>query len=263
VLNSIYQPSASDIAAGNVTLTLTATNACVLTPDSLIVTFTPQPVVNAGTPIFICRGTMSANLSGSVTGGASKGKWTSLGSGSFSPNDSALNATYNLSATDSIAGTIALVLASTDTGNCFAVSDTVMIAITSVPATTAGSDTTVCANTLHIPLNGSVVGASGTGQWTTNGNGTFTPYDTTLNASYQPGSSDVSSGSVTLVLTATNSCLNTKDSMVISFAPAPTSSAGADQVICIGDSVKLNGSVTIASGGKWNTSGSGIFLPND
>ena len=263
VLNAVYQPGPADIAAGSVTLMLTPTNACIYIPDSLIVTFTPDPVVDAGATVYICSGTMTANLNGTVTGGASHGKWMTLGSGTFFPDDSTLNATYHLSAADSAAGNIQLILNSTDNGNCFAESDTTLISITTVPVTSAGNDTIVCEGTTGILLNGSVTGGSGTGQWMTNGSGTFSPDNVTLNASYHPGASDITSGSVTLFLVATNSCLNTSDSLLVQIMPAPAAAAGSDQVICIGDSVLLNGSVTAATGGLWTTTGSGTFLPND
>src|SRR6185295_3744940 len=122
-------------------------------PDSLIVTFTPDPVVDAGATVYICSGTMTANLNGTVTGGASHGKWMTLGSGTFFPDDSTLNATYHLSAADSAAGNIQLILNSTDNGNCFAESDTTLISITTVPVTSAGNDTIVCEGTTGILLN--------------------------------------------------------------------------------------------------------------
>jgi gliding motility-associated-like protein len=264
-LNTTYIPSAGDTAAGSVTIYLTSTGNgfCNAVTDSMVITITDAPVVSAGSNIFICTGTMTAQLNGSVSGGATTGTWTTLGSGTFSPNNNTLNAVYNLSTADTAAGTVTLVLTSTNNGNCLAVSDTVTITITSIPVTNAGADTTACANNAAITLNGSVIGGGGSGQWTSSGTGTFTPNDTTLNATYTPSAADISSGSVTLILTATNSCMPVTDTIVIVYTPAPTVDAGANQTICAGDVVQLNGSVTIATGGQWTSSGDGTFTPND
>ncbi len=263
-LNGTYTPSASDISNGSVTLYLTSTGngLCNAVTDSMIVTFSPSPLVNAGSNIIICTGVMSVNLNGSVTGGATTGQWTTLGSGTFSPNDTTLNATYNLSAADTAAGTVTLILTSTNNGTCNPVSDTVLITITPIPVTLAGNDTTVCANS-NVVLNGTVIGTPGTGIWTTTGSGTFIPSDTTLNATYVPSSGDISNGSVILILTSTGACVPVSDSLLVTFTPAPVVNAGADQAICVGDNVQLNGTVTIATGGQWTTSGNGTFVPND
>jgi gliding motility-associated-like protein len=264
-VSTTYLLSTQDLTAGSVTITITTTGNgnCLAVTDTMIITVTPAPLVNAGNNIFICYGVMSVLLSGSVTGGSSTGQWTTLGTGTFTPNNTTLNATYNLSSGDSLAGTVTLILTSTNNGSCLAVSDTVVITLTSVPVTTAGNDTTVCSNTTGIPLSGSVVGGSGTGIWTTSGTGTFLPNNTTLNGTYIPSNNDITNGSVTLILTATNACVATSDTLVITIIPGPSVNAGPNQTICAGDNVTLNGTVTGATGGQWSTSGNGTFLPND
>jgi len=261
--NAIYNPGAADISAGQVTLILTPTGACTTIPDSMHAVITPAPVVNAGANLFICNATTPAALNGSVTGGSTKGRWTTSGTGSFTPNDSALNANYHFSVADSLAGNVTLLLTSTNNGNCSAVSDTVLITMSSAAAANAGNDTTVCANATGVQLTGTVTGGSGTGLWTSNGSGTYTPSATALNATYHPTAADISSGSIKLWLTSTLACQNTTDTMRLSFSPLPASNAGADQTLCAGDTVQLNGSVTNAAGGWWTTTGSGMFSPND
>ena len=263
ILNAVYEPSAADISSGVVQLTLSATNACLTAPDSLMLTITPAPLVNAGADDYICSGTMTIILNGNVAGGASQGKWTTTGSGSFLPDDSTLNATYQLSTADSTAGSFQLILNSTSNGNCIVETDTMVVNITSVPVTTTGNDTAVCVNTSDVAITGLVNGGSGTGAWTTNGSGTFSPSDTSLNLVYHPSNADYISGTVRLALTATNSCVNTSDTMVLSFIPAPVANAGTDATICAGDSVLLSGLVTSAGGGMWTTSGTGNFAPDD
>jgi gliding motility-associated-like protein len=260
-LDAVYIPSNADTAAGTVKLILTTTQTCAPMSDTMVLTFNPAPAVSAGPPIFICQGITSANLNGSVSGGASTGQWSTLGSGSFSPNNTTLNATYNLSPADITAGTVSLVLTSTNNGSCSAVTDTVVITITTVSTAFAGNDTNICANTT-LQLHGVITGGAGTGQWSTLGSGTFTPNADSLDAIYTPSSSDTTTGSVRLVLTTTQSCSPMSDTMLVTFIPAPVAMAGPDQTVCSGTTVSLNGLVTGASGGIWNTLGDGTFSPN-
>jgi gliding motility-associated-like protein len=262
-LNATYQPSAADVTAGSVMLALTATHNCVNKTDSLKLTIQSAPVVNAGSNIAICGGVMSTVLSGTVSGGASTAQWATLGSGTFTPNDSTLNATYHLSVADSTAGNVTLVLSSTHNGSCSVVRDTVLITLNSTPVINAGHDTTVCSGASSVQLNGSINGGSGTGVWSSAGTGTFTPDSTTLNANYNPSAGDITNGSVTLVLTSTNSCVNKSDTMKITFAPTATVSAGRDTSICSSSVIALNGSVTVGSVAHWSTIGTGTFTPND
>ncbi|MGP8217533.1 MAG: PKD domain-containing protein [Bacteroidia bacterium] len=263
-LNATYIPGSADVSSGSVKLVLASTGngLCTTASDTMVVTFSPSPVVNGGGNIFICTGTTSASLNGNISGGSSTGKWTTLGSGTFSPNDSALNATYNLSSADTAAKTVILVLTSTHNGGCLAASDTIIIKITPVSTAYAGADTTVCASTANIPLHGVITGGSGTGKWSTLGSGTFTPDDSALNATYTPSSADTSADSVKLVLTTTNTCLPVSDTMVIFFNPLPVANAGSAQPVCAGNRISLNGSISHATGGNWTTLGNGIFTPN-
>jgi len=263
-LNGTYTPGSTDISAGTVLLTLTsnANGHCPSAVDSMRIHFAPAIVVNAGTNISICHGIMSTSLNGSVAGGSTTGIWTTLGSGTFTPNDSTLNATYNLSTADTSAGNVALVLTSTHNDGCSAISDTVHITITNSTAiTTAGNDTTVCSSVSSIQLNGNISGSSPTGIWSSIGAGTFTPNNTTLNASYQPSATDVSNGSVTLVLTSTGNCINPSDTIKITFAPTATVNAGVNQTVCSSNVINLNGSATTIA--HWSTVGTGTFMPND
>ncbi|MEW6470004.1 MAG: PKD domain-containing protein [Bacteroidota bacterium] len=264
-LNATYTPSSADISSGSVTLVLTSTGngLCNAVTDTMVVTFSPSPLVNAGSTIYLCTGTMTANLNGSVTGGSTTGIWSTLGSGTFTPSNTTLNATYNLSTADTAAGSVTLILTSTNNGNCLAEDDTVTIIITSIPTTSAGIDDTVCANNAVVTLNGSVIGGSGSGQWTSSGTGTFAPSDTSLNATYTPSAGDIAAGTVTLYLTAINSCIPVMDSLVITITPAPTVNAGNSVTICASGIVNLSGSVTVASGGQWTSSGTGTFAPSN
>ncbi|TAL60858.1 MAG: PKD domain-containing protein [Bacteroidetes bacterium] len=267
VLTNTYVTTPLDSANGSVILILTSTGngSCAAVNDAMLVTFTPAPAVNAGTDIPVCFGNVSAQLNGSVSGGATTGVWTTLGTGTFIPTASTLNATYILSSADTAAGGTTLVLTSTNFGNCIAVTDTVVITMTPAPVVAAGSDITVCANKDSVSLNGSITVGSTTGYWSTSGTGIFAaPDSSAMNATYIPSAADTAAGSIQLFLTSTNGCRVVKDSLIVTITNAPTVNAGADVTVCGGTTVALNGTInSAAAGGQWTSSGNGTFTPNN
>lgn len=74
--------------------------------------------------------------------------------------------------------------------------------------------------------------------WTTSGDGTFSS-TTILAPTYTPGSSDISSGSVTLTLTATGDG-SASDSEIATIIKTPKVSVGIDQTITEGDTVTID-----------------------
>jgi gliding motility-associated-like protein len=260
-LNATYVPSGFDIANGGVTLFLTA-NSCNMAVDSLVVTITPAPVVNAGADQTVCASNMVTTLNGSVSGGTTTGVWTTSGSGTFTPSNSTLNATYTPSSADSAAQTVFLILTSTNNGTCVPVSDTMILNIFPAGTANAGADQIVCSNNASVVLNGTLGGGATQGQWSTTGDGVFIPNSTTLNATYVPGPGDLLAGTVSLVFSATNSCNTAIDFMNLIITPGPVVDAGNSQSTCgVNPTVFLNGSVTNATGGQWS-GGAGTFAPN-
>lgn len=266
VLTNTYVPTSADTANGSVVLVLTSSGngSCAPVTDSLLITFTPAPVVNAGADVPVCFGSTTAQLNGTVSGGATTGTWTTLGTGTFTPTTSTLNATYNLSNADTTAGSVKLVLTSTNFGNCLAVTDTVLIYMTASPIVTAGSDITVCANNDTIALNGNVSGGTTTGYWSTSGTGTFLPDSSAQTGTYIPSSADTAAGNITLTLTSTNGCIVVTDALTVTITDAPVVNAGPDVAMCGAATVLLSGSVSsAATGGIWTSSGNGSFVPDN
>jgi gliding motility-associated-like protein len=261
-----YSPSPAEIAAGTVTLTLTSSGngTCNAVTDVVTFTITPAPVVNAGPDQGICADLASTPLAGSVTV-MNAGTWTTSGSGTFLPDATTLNASYQPSATDKTNGSVTLTLTSPNLGGCLPVVDQMIITIAPIPVVNAGNDQTICADLNNITLNGSVNFAGG-GNWTTSGSGTFSPGSTTLNGFYTPSAVDKTSSPITLTLTSTGNgtCNPVTDQMSLTITPAPTISADVDQVICADAAgVTLNGTFTVATGLQWSTSGTGTFTPNN
>lgn len=262
-LNATYSPTVGEISSGSLTLTLTTTGNgnCLAVTDDVDITFTAAPTADAGVDQTVCGNNPDVTLAGGITI-ASGGIWTG-GAGTFSPNNTTLNATYTPSAAEISAGTATLTLTTTGNGNCLSVSDDMEITITPAPTANAGVDQTVCANNADVTLAGSITVASG-GVWS-GGAGTFNPSNTALNAIYTPTAGEITSGSVTLTLTTTGNgtCNAVNDDMMITFTPAPMANAGIDQTLCSNNAdISLNGSVTVATGGSWS-GGLGTFTPNN
>ncbi len=263
-LSAEYYPSAADTAAGTVTFTLTTTGngTCNPVTDQMILTIVPAPIVNAGTDLIVCADTGTVTLSGSAQE-VSMTNWTTAGSGAFSDATS-LTSTYTLSSADSTAGVVTLTLTGTGNGSCGNDTDNMSIILTPAPTVDAGSDRIICEAQTLIGLNGSVTVAGG-GLWSTSGSGTFVD-NTDLATSYQPSAADTVAGSVTVTLTTTSNgdCKAVTDDMVIDFTPKPTVDAGNDLTVCADSTfIDLSGSVTVATGGQWTTTGTGSFSPNN
>src|SRR5204862_216245 len=87
-LTATYTPSAAEIAAGTVTLTLTSndpTGPCPAVSDTMVITINPAATANAGADRTVCANSPAVVLAGSVGGGASTGTWSG-GTGNFNPN---------------------------------------------------------------------------------------------------------------------------------------------------------------------------------
>ena len=221
-MNAIYTLDTADISKGTVTLTLSTlgNGNCANATDSITILISPAPKTNAGIDQTVCKGIPAVVLNGTISGASTTGKWTTTGSGSFSPNDSTLTASYHLSSTDTSNGTVRLILTSTNNGTCGASSDTLTIKILKTPLSlNAGPDQSICSYNV-LQLNGAVIGA-GTSYWKSLGAGTFSPDSSHLNAIYLPGASDLSSGTVKLVLLSSNACQSASDTLKITLSAKP------------------------------------------
>jgi gliding motility-associated-like protein len=266
-LNNVYIPSNLDTIVSPLNIILSSTGPCPVNKDTLILHVSPAPIVNASADETVCGNNADVVLDGSVTGGASTGIWSTLGSGTFTPDAITMNAIYTPSAADTAAGSVTLVLTSTGAAQCSVESDTMVITITDSPVVSAGVDTIwVCANNPDFSLSGTVYGGTTTGKWTTSGNGSFSPDNLTLNCDYSPTPTDVSGGMITIYLQSTNNgaCSSAKDSITVIFTPAPVVYAGGDLIACTNEAqVTLGGSVSgQTTTGQWS-GGSGIYLPDD
>ncbi len=133
-MNATYQPSFADISSGGIWLYLESTGngGCIPVEDSLFVSFTPAPVVNAGSDIIACSNDAQVALNGSVTGGSTTGIWSGY-TGTFSTSDTDLTASYTPHPNEVSNGNVFLTLTSTNNGGCNAVNDVVQIVFVAPP----------------------------------------------------------------------------------------------------------------------------------
>ena len=256
-LNAVYVPSVADTALGTVQLILTSTNvtSCNNVADTMTVTITDAPIVDAGADtLFVCSNNPQVNLSGTVSGGSSNGKWSTTGVGIFTPDNLDLNASYIPGSADIQNGSVLLFLESTSNGGCLPVYDSVMLVFTAAPVVEAGANLIGCTNETGFQLGGLVSGPTTTGVWS-GGSGVFSPSTSDLNAVYLPSASELSSGSVVLTLSSTNNgtCVAESDIVQLDFVAPPLANFSATNV-CFNEvtdftDFSLNGYGTITSWG--------------
>lgn len=113
--NAIYTPSAAEETAGTVTLTYTTNDPvgpCPAASDQVTITINPLANANAGSTQYVCAGS-GITLAGSIGGAATSGTWSG-GSGTYSPDNTTLNAVYTASAAEFAAGSVTLTLTTND-----------------------------------------------------------------------------------------------------------------------------------------------------
>jgi gliding motility-associated-like protein len=187
-------------------------SACDLTPICQNVTVSIFPAIAATiNPLepAICFGEVSETLTANPAGGIPPHtyQWSNGQTGQ------SINVTSG--------GEYSVII--TDAAGCSVAHDTVQVTqFTQEIIANAGPDVLVCAPPAPAPvinLQGSVQGTT-TGIWS-NGNGTFSPSNESLNAQYTPTASEIASGSVTLILTTTNNagCPPDADTIEITIPP--------------------------------------------
>lgn len=101
-------------------------------------------------------------------------------------------------------------------------------------------------------------------EWTTSGSGFFSnPY--VVNPQYLPSPADMEAGTIQLILTATGFSFGEiiSDTVLLTIAPKPEVSAGADAFVCSGTLFKSDASAVNFTNISWLSSGDGIFSNAD
>lgn len=223
------------------------------------VVITPLPTIAAGADTVICEGSVATLHASAIN--YSTVLWTTSGSGSFgSPTQ--LTTTYTPGLTDILTGSVTLTVSVNGTSACSSqlLSDQLILTITGLPETYAGTDATICITDVY-GLNGSAANYT-TVTWSTSGNGVFSNIHI-LDPVYTPGTLDQTAGSAILTLTATgfSACTSevATDQMTLTYYPLPVADAGPDASVCNGSSYQLNGQTLNSNSVLWSSTGDGIF----
>ncbi|WP_333599935.1 T9SS type A sorting domain-containing protein [Flavobacterium sp.] len=260
-----YTPSAADITAGNVTLTLTAfgNSPCGNTTATKTLTIVQTSTAVAGTAIAMCSVYPSVNITaGSSATNQTSIVWTSSGTGTFTNANSLTTCTYSPSTADITAGSVTLTLTATNPV-CNATT-TKTLTIASSATAVAGTDINMCnaSGTVNITAGASATNYSAI-TWTSSGTGTFANANSLTACTYTPSAADNLGGGVTLTLTATGltPCNNVTATKLITIY-GPTATAGTAITTC-----STAGAVNITAGSSatnytsvtWSSSGTGTF----
>ena len=258
--STAQNPSHPYNAGGTYTVTLISSSAAGC-KDTMVHTVNIQgtPVANAGSDTSSCTNNPSVGLGGTILN-AGGGMWN--GSGTFTPSNFSLNATYTPSASAVTNGADTLLLITTSNALCPADTDQVVISFYAGPSVNAGADIIACKDTTSIPICAIITVASG-GVWQTTGSGTIVN-PLLACTQYLPSSADTAAGSVILYnsTTGNGNCLASNDSITITFTPLHIIDVKVIDSICAGTPIPLFAAST-TNAGIWSSSGSGNFLPNN
>lgn len=258
--STLPNPSHTFLTGGALTVTLIV-NSTAGCRDTIQLPVNVQGLNNAdvGPDVSACINNPQINLNGVITN-AGGGQWLNY-SGTLTPNDITMNATYDPDTSEINAGSMDLVLVTTANGLCPSDVDTLHITFVPGPTVDAGPDIQVCKDTTSVPLSGSVTVAGG-GVWSTTGFGTFSPNNNLVSA-YLPVSADTAAGSIYIYLTTTfnGNCIATTDSLLLSFYDPPQVTVSNNDTSCAGHFIPLIVSSTTGSG-YWTSMGTGTFAPD-
>jgi gliding motility-associated-like protein len=256
VLHPIYTPSAADITAGSVILTLHANgNApCSSVTSVMTLTIVGAPVANAGPDEPTCQ-----NQPFTVTGATAQNntsvQWTDNGLGTLGGANT-LYPTYYPAAFET--GPVTLTLTVTGNLPCGTATDQMTLNIVPAPTADAGPDATICEGSAY-----TVTGATASNDigilWVSSGLGTLNNA-TTLFPTYIPATNEVGPVNMSMTVYGNAPCLAVGDNMVIMITPQATAYAGPDISSCGASSIPLT-AATAANYNSlvWTTSGSGTF----
>lgn len=264
-----YSLSPFDLLQPSIKFYLTSVGNCVPKTDSVVMLINKPPAVfGSVTPTLQCKNNVTPlTLAGSFSN-AIGATWTGGNGGSFGAPGA--NTTYTPSLADLAAGGTTLVLSSQGPSvGCVNTSATYTVGFVDPPTVSVLSSTIACTNSQSVAISGTVVGSNVTYSWSTgNGQGFFSPSNTSLSTSYFFGGTDLLQPSIQITLTVIDNtalCSNVAGNMVINIQPEPSLTLATQPTVCASIGViALQGTVTGGGAGaiSWSTpNGSGAFVP--
>ena len=263
-LSTTYTPTSSDYIQGDLVFVLSSTGSCNPVTDTMRVNFIQSPIVTVDNDQTFCKNNLpSIIVSGNVQF-ATTATWSNDGNGGVFGNFNDLTTTYTPSPTELDADSVALFL--TSAGSFYACGndkDTVVIRFTPAPDVNAGADVFICSDETEINLSGVIGGATTTGEWTTTGNGSFSPSQNDLTTNYLLDPSDITNGTFKIILTSNNNqnCLAETDTIDVQITAQPTLDITTMDSICATNPIiALSGTISSGFGAQWTTTGFGNII---
>ena len=254
-----YLPGTNDISNGTVELCLNAfaLSQCSTHTDCIIITLEPAPTAFAGEDHTICAPSPFFVLCGQASF-SDITLWSTSGDGYFD-DPQILGPAYYPGTDDLSNGFVSICLEAGSSSACDPVQDSVTITFLEGASANVGNDIDVCSSVSYVLLNGTVSNNTGF-YWTTSGSGSFVPH-TGLTPKYFPSYYDKMVGQIDIILTAQHAeCGDVKDTLTLTFHPAPTADAGENATICANETYTLlAASVSDEESVLWNTDGDGYF----
>jgi gliding motility-associated-like protein len=235
----------TNLAVGNNSFVWTITNGSCISRDTINILVSTLIVANAGTDQQVCASLATATLSGSSPAPGS-GTWTTTSSATIANPSNPSTTVSGLST----AGNYSFIWTVTN-GACVS-RDTVVITVTANVIANAGPDQNLC-NVTTATLSGNAA-APGTGLWTSTTGGVIT-----ANTNPNSGVTGLIIGTNTFVWTITNGACVTSDTVNIIIDSLINANAGADQQICFGNTITLNGNSPGSGTGSWTALNGGTF----
>ncbi|MBL7924458.1 MAG: tandem-95 repeat protein [Bacteroidia bacterium] len=191
----------------------------------------------AGPDQQICSSPGTATLSGN-TPAAGSGVWTTTSSATITNPASATSGVSNLTT----AGTYTFIWTVTN-GTCVS-RDTMSITVSQLITSNAGPDQTLCnAASATLAANNA---APGTGTWTSTSAAVIvSPNNPSTSVS------NLQAGTYTFVWTIVNGSCTSADTVTINVDSLIPANAGADQQLCAGSAIVLNGNTPATGSGLW------------
>lgn len=241
------------ITVGPGTYTVTVSDAlnCGTANATVTVTALPSPITaNAGPDVIMCTNDGSVTLNGAVQV-ATGGIWSG-GAGTFSPNNTTLNATYTPTAGEISSGSVTLTLTTTGNQGCPAVTDAMTITIVASPATSISGSLFRCAGSTSGYFVSNVAG--NTYAWSVTG-GTINGSSNTSSINVQWGTG--SSGTITITQTNPQGCDSTVTATVTIIA-LPVITITGPPSVCRYDNATYSISTPAGNTNSWSVTGGAI-----
>ncbi len=243
------------VGGGTYTVTVQDSLSCTISSNSVTVTsFTVPITANAGADQLVCTNQGTVQLNGQI-GGASGGQWTGNG-GTFSPHDSALNATYSPTPGEITAGSTTLTLVTTGTQGCPGDTDQVVVQFSQSPAPNVSGDPLPCAYS-----TGAYTAGGGTGltyTWAVTGGTVLNQFQDTLIVQWGAGGA----GNVQVTATNGDGCDSTV-SLNVQVVSQPAPVINGPSSVCTGTSSSYNISSPVPGETyTWTVSGGTLTTPS-